>query len=136
MCLPTASALPLHSYGDFGSPAIGSSGRCYKSTVTIKSPSSVKHRSNFGSFAIFTAIRRASGGGASAEEGTRSNECYTKELEGLSSRRKQQPLLPHRRLRLSGVRLIKVFVAIVHHGPSISSTVEGGGKRRCAMLQQ
>jgi hypothetical protein len=38
MCLPTALALPLHSYGDFGSPVIGSSARCYKSEVTIKSP--------------------------------------------------------------------------------------------------
>ncbi len=28
------------------------------------------------------------------------------------------------------VGLIKVFVAIVHHGGSISSTVQGGGKRR------
>ena len=36
MCLPTALALPLHSYGDFGSPVIGSSARCYKSTVAIK----------------------------------------------------------------------------------------------------
>jgi hypothetical protein len=42
---------------------------------------------------------------ASAEKGTRSNECYTKELEALPSRRKQQPLLPRRRLRLSGDRL-------------------------------
>jgi hypothetical protein len=38
MCLPTALALPLHSCGDFGSPrVIGSSARCYKSAVTIKS---------------------------------------------------------------------------------------------------
>jgi hypothetical protein len=37
MCLPTALALPLHSYGDFGSPVIGSSARCYKSAVKIKS---------------------------------------------------------------------------------------------------
>jgi Hsp20/alpha crystallin family len=40
-----------------------------------------------------------------AEKDTRSNECYTKKLEALPSRRKQQPLLPHRRLRLSGDRL-------------------------------
>jgi hypothetical protein len=38
MCLPTAFALPLHSCGDFGSPrVIGSSARCYKSAMTIKS---------------------------------------------------------------------------------------------------
>jgi hypothetical protein len=31
-------AATFHSYGDFGSPVIGSSARCYKSTMTIKSP--------------------------------------------------------------------------------------------------
>src|SRR6516162_9682373 len=40
--LPTTLALPLHSYGEVGSPVIGSSRRCYKSIVTIKSPHSVK----------------------------------------------------------------------------------------------
>jgi len=44
MCLPTALALPLHSYGDVGSPVIGSSSRCYKSIVTIKSPHSDSRR--------------------------------------------------------------------------------------------
>jgi hypothetical protein len=59
MCLPTALALPLHSYGDFGSPVIGSS------TATIKRRGPLtgfygSFRSNSGSLAIFTAIRRAS----------------------------------------------------------------------------
>ena len=32
------------------------------------------------------------------------------------------------------VSLIKVFVVIVHHGVSISSTVQGGGKRRAGSV--
>ena len=64
-----------------------------------------------GSLAIFAAILLASSllsnlvAKRRTEKGTRSNECYTKELEALPLWTKQQPLLPHRRLRLSGDHL-------------------------------
>jgi hypothetical protein len=37
MCLPTALALPFTLTGTSALPVIGSSARCYKSAVTIKS---------------------------------------------------------------------------------------------------
>jgi len=61
LCLPTALALPLHSNGDFGSPVIGSSARCYKGTMTIKSPRwhiRFPRRSPFDCFIVRDEARR------------------------------------------------------------------------------
>jgi hypothetical protein len=47
MCLPTALALPLHSTGTSAPPIFGSSARCYKKSVRIKSPHRAADRGKF-----------------------------------------------------------------------------------------